>query len=78
MRTVYVVTTAPGARWRAIRQLLGTIAARIVFLTAWAGHIVVLAAGALDAIVCAWLGVPRCAVFLRRLRAALNETWKEV
>lgn len=72
-----MVTTAPGARARALRQLAGTAAARVVFLLAYLGHTLVLLAGAVDAIVCAWLGVPRVAVSARRLRAALNKTWKE-
>ncbi|TYB50218.1 hypothetical protein FXF51_56680 [Nonomuraea sp. PA05] len=76
IRTVYVVTTAPGGRGRAVRAAAALLAARLVFLLAWLGHAVVLAAGALDAIVCAWLGVPRTAVFLRRFRAVLNETWE--
>jgi hypothetical protein len=76
MRTVYVVTTAPGARARTVRAAAGLLAARLVFLLAWLGHAVVLAAGALDAVVCARLGVPRIAVALRRVRAALNETWE--
>lgn len=76
MRTVYVVTTAPGRRTRAARLAVHLILARLVFLLAWAGHVIVLFAGAVDAVACAWLGVPRMAVVLRRVRAALNETWE--
>jgi hypothetical protein len=73
---VYVITTASSGRARALRQAAGLIAARIVFLLVWVGHVVVQLAGAADAIVTALLGVPRLAVGLRRFRAALRETWE--
>lgn len=76
MRTVYVVTTAPGARARAVRHLLGTIAARIVFLLAWIGHIVVLAAGAVGDLVAALLGWPRPGYMSRRVASVIRETWE--
>lgn len=76
MKTVYVVTTAPGARARAVRQLVGTVAARILFLLAWFGHIVVLAGGALDALLTALLGVPRLSFVGRRFTQMARETWE--
>lgn len=78
MRTVYVVTTKPGSRARAARRFLALLAARIVYLTAWLGHTAVQAVGAVDAILAAWLGTPRLAVVLRRVQAALRETWEEI
>ncbi|MGA5764460.1 hypothetical protein [Nonomuraea bangladeshensis] len=76
MRTVYVVTTKPGSRTRTARLFLALLAARMVYLTAWLGHAVVQLAGGLDAILTAWLGIPRFAVLARRVRAALRETWE--
>ena len=76
MRTVYVVTTEPGARARTIRAIAFLIVARIVITFAALGHVIVQLAGALDAYVTAVLGVPRLAVLGRRVRAALRETWE--
>ncbi|MEV6159444.1 hypothetical protein AB0L53_54840 [Nonomuraea sp. NPDC052129] len=76
MRTVYVVTTEPGARARTVRAIAFLIIARIVVTLAAVGHVIVQLAGALDAYVTAVLGVPRLAVLGRRVRAALRETWE--
>ncbi|MEV4837807.1 hypothetical protein AB0K05_25015 [Nonomuraea sp. NPDC049486] len=76
MRTVYVVTTAPGVRARTVRAVLLLILARIVYALAWTGHALGQAAGAVDAVVTARLGIPRMAVLARRARAALHETWE--
>lgn len=75
IRRIYVVTTEPGGRRRAVRQIVFLIVARIVVALAWAGHTVAQLAGALDAIVAARLGTPRLAVLARRVRAALYATW---
>lgn len=76
IRTVYVVTTAPGARARAVRLLAGLLAARIVLLLTVLGHVVVQLVGAADAYATAVLGIPRLAVLGRRLQGALRETWE--
>lgn len=74
MRTVYVVTTAPGARVRAVVFL---IVARFVVVLAWLGHILVLVVGAVEALIAARLGVPRLAYVARRLAWVARETWEE-
>lgn len=76
MRTVYVVTTKPGARARTVRAVLFLIVARVVVAVAWTGHVVVQLAGAADAYITACLGVQRLAVLADRVRAALHETWE--
>lgn len=76
MRTVYVVTTAPGDRAHTIRALAYLAAARIVYLLAWLGHVVVLAVGAVDALAAALLGVPRLAHLGRRFARVARETWE--
>jgi hypothetical protein len=76
MRSVYVVTTVPGARRRIAHQIAFLILARIVVTLAWLGHAIVQLVGAADAIVTARLGVPRLAVLGRRVRAALREAWE--
>ncbi|MER7363556.1 hypothetical protein [Nonomuraea wenchangensis] len=77
MRTVYVITTKPGGQARAVRRFLALLAARLVYLTAWLGHLAVLAAGAVDALVTAWLGVPRLGYVISRLRRVARQTWEE-
>lgn len=77
MRTVYVVTTAPGARARALRQLAWLIAARVLFLLAWLGHLVVLAAGAVGDLLAALLGLPPLAYMGRRFARVARQTWKD-
>lgn len=76
MRTVYVVTTKPGAWARTVRAIAFLIVARVVVAVAVVGHVIVQLAGAVDAYVTAVLGVPRLAVLGRRLHAALLETWE--
>lgn len=76
IRIVYVVTTEPGHRRRAVRQVVFAIVAPVVVALAWIGHAIAQLAGAVDAIVTAWLGVPRLAVTARRVRAALRDTWE--
>lgn len=76
MRTVYVVTTTPGHHCRTARQLVFAIVAPVVAALAWIGHAIAQLAGAVDAVVTAWLGVPRLAVTVRRVRAALRDTWE--
>lgn len=76
MRTVYVVTTKPGGRGRTVRRLAALIAARVVFLLAYLGHILTLLAGAVDALVTALLGVPRITYGAGRLARVVRETWE--
>ncbi|MEV0626024.1 hypothetical protein [Nonomuraea wenchangensis] len=60
------------ARVLAFRACVG-----LVLVLAVLGHVVALLLGALDALVSAYIGVPRLSSSTRRFVQVVRETWKE-
>lgn len=73
MRTVYIDRRAllQQARVLAFRACVG-----LVLVLAILGHVLVLLLGALDALVTAFLGVPRLSRGTRRFVEVVRETWE--
>ncbi|TDC98495.1 hypothetical protein E1292_35240 [Nonomuraea deserti] len=66
---------------RALLQQARTLAFRaavgLVLILAIFGHVLVLLFGALDALVTAYIGVPRLSRTTRRFVQVVKDTWKE-
>ncbi|MGW4641783.1 hypothetical protein ACWEN6_24915 [Sphaerisporangium sp. NPDC004334] len=75
MRTVYVVTDAPRAR--PVRARLLAALAVLLLALAYLGHVVVLAAGAVDALLAAALGTRRISVLSRQFAHVARDTWRD-
>jgi hypothetical protein len=65
-----------GLRARA-RQLVNEAIARFMLALAILGHVIVLLAGALDALVTSLVGIPRISYGTRKFVEVVRETWKE-
>ncbi|SDJ93504.1 hypothetical protein [Nonomuraea jiangxiensis] len=59
------------------RVLVFRAAVGLVLVLAILGHVLVLLLGALDALVTAWLGLPRLSRFSRQFVEVVRETWRE-
>lgn len=74
MRTVYI--DRRGLR-RHARDLLAVAVAAFITALAALGHMVVLLAGALDALVTSLIGVPRISYGTRRFVEVVRDTWED-
>ncbi|MBF8187297.1 hypothetical protein ITP53_16470 [Nonomuraea sp. K274] len=74
MKTTYIDRRALllQARVLTFRAAVGLVLALAII-----GHVVVLLLGALDALVTAWVGVPRLSASTRRFVQVVRETWEE-
>ncbi|MEU4332311.1 hypothetical protein [Nonomuraea dietziae] len=75
MKTIYVVTTAARTpfRVRARAVVLAAVALTLAALC-WLGGLAVLLLGAADALLAAWVGVPRLGWLIRSINGLIAES----